>query len=124
MAGYGGARPGSGRKRKAIKYAGAVATAEKTIVDHLPRLLEAHLKLALGQVLVDDLNPVTLEHQVYALPPSERALEYLTNRIMGKPVERHEIEAEVTGNVTVVAELDEETRARVRAALLAPAPAD
>lgn len=44
----GGARPGSGRKRKKSKYELAVNEAEDKIVDHLPAILENLLYLANG----------------------------------------------------------------------------
>lgn len=113
----GGARPGAGRKPKAVKYERPVNRAERQIVDSLPRIVDAQIKLALGQIIVSE---ETLEGpSVYAVPPDARAGQYLMNRIMGRPIERHEIEADVdVANTTPTTDLDDETRQRVREALL------
>lgn len=123
----GGARPGAGRKPKLVKYERPVNAAEKQIVDHLPAIVAAQVKLALGQILVqeDDPNAPEGTPEIYAVPPSERAGQYLMNRIMGRPVERHEIEADVDlVDNTPTTDLDEDTRQRVREALLAATAGD
>jgi hypothetical protein len=87
MAGTGGRRPGSGRPRRAEKFARPIAAAEKKIADRLPWLIDKEMELAEG-VLVKEhtlAGPV-----VYEKPPDRGAIEYLINRIMGKPTERHE----------------------------------
>lgn len=114
----GGARPGAGRKPKAIKYAGPVDAAERKIVDSLPHLVEAQLKLALGQVIVQDENPVTGELNVYAVAPDRRAGQYLLDRIMGKPTERIDLDADLDVETHAPKELDEKTRQAVRAVLV------
>lgn len=85
----GGARPGAGRPRKREKYAGQITRAEKRIADRLPELIDKMMELANG-VLIEETNPVTGDPQVYQKPPDRQALEYLVNRIMGKPTERQE----------------------------------
>lgn len=79
---------GPGRPKRADKFAGQVAKAEKRIADRLPALVEKLFELADGiavQVVDDD------GVQVYTRPPDRQAIEYLLNRIMGKPTERKEI---------------------------------
>lgn len=46
--GYGGARPGAGRKPKALVYAGAIEAAEQTIVEAMPAILAKLVELAKG----------------------------------------------------------------------------
>jgi hypothetical protein len=111
MAGRGGARPGAGRPAKKVKHARAIARAEKRIADRLPGLVDRLFDLAEGLCLIDDSEELAVlirrleEHsdeperiaeildglkQVYGRAPSFKALEYLLNRIMGKPVEKQE----------------------------------
>lgn len=87
MAGTGGARPGAGRKPRAEKFARPIAAAEKKIADRLPWLIDKEFELAEG-VLIEEqtlVGPI-----VYQKPPDRQAIEYLINRVMGKPTERHE----------------------------------
>jgi hypothetical protein len=81
---------GPGRPRKADKHAGAIAKAEKQIADRLPLLIEKMFELANG-VTVTDVNIVTGETTVYEKPPDRAAIQYLVDRIMGKPTERQEV---------------------------------
>lgn len=46
--GWGGARPGAGRKARAQKFAGPIAAAEQAIVDQLPQIVGNLLMLANG----------------------------------------------------------------------------
>lgn len=96
----GGARPGAGRKSNAEKYKRPISTAERRIADRLPFLIDRMMELAEG-VRVLDVNLVTLEESVYQRPPDRQAIQYLVDRIMGKPVERSENENTNT-NVTKV----------------------
>ena len=89
MAGTGGARPGAGRKRKANKFATAINQAEGQIVDRLPELIERLMDLATG-VLSEEFDLIRMKARVYKAPPDRHALEYLVNRVMGKPTERRE----------------------------------
>lgn len=84
----GGPRPGSGRPRKADKHAGVIARAEKRIADRLPDLIDKQFELAEG-VTVQEADGHGGQ-RVYSRPPDRQAVEYLLNRIMGKPVERQE----------------------------------
>ena len=68
----GGARDTAGRLAKAEKYATPIAEAERRICDRLPELVDKMFELAT------------------ATPPDRQAIEYLTNRVMGKPTERVE----------------------------------
>ena len=103
MAGPGGARPGAGRKRKSEKFARQIDAAERVIADQLPGLLGNMLTLAYGVTVSEpgmDGTPV-----VYTKPPDYKANEYLINRIMGKPAERHEhdIDGEIAELVAILA---------------------
>ncbi len=50
MAGKGGARPGAGRKPKAVKYERPINAAEKQIVQKLPAIMREQIRLALGGI--------------------------------------------------------------------------
>jgi hypothetical protein len=108
---------GPGRPKKADKYAGAIARAEKRIADGLPALIDNMFVLANGgyerveeqwapagslwigsgesqrrmypELKLDDL--VLVKRTVSIADKDRQANEYLINRIMGKPVERQEI---------------------------------
>jgi CubicO group peptidase (beta-lactamase class C family) len=82
----GGARPGAGRPRKADAHARPIARAEKRIADKLPYLIDQMFELAAG-VLVQEADG----HggtRIWDKPPDRAAIEYLLNRVMGKPTER------------------------------------
>lgn len=111
MAGKGGARPGAGRKPKAQKYKGPVTKAEKQIVDRLPAIVDAQLRLATGGIemvrreyapagtittgsgefcqlvfpekAADELVLVKEVREVSQ--PDRAAGQYLINRILGTP---------------------------------------
>lgn len=85
----GGARPGAGRKPKAEVFESVITKADKRIAKNLIRYIENMERLADG-VLVQGVNPLTAKTYVYQEPPNRQANEYLINRIMGKPTERHE----------------------------------
>lgn len=97
----GGARPGAGRPAKAEKYGGHVAAAEDRIADRLPELIDNLFRLAAGVQVYrarkgkgpiaegEDLAEAD-EAEFYLTPPDFRANEYLINRILGRPTERHE----------------------------------
>lgn len=96
----GGARPGAGRKSNAEKYARPIAAAERKIADKLPDIVDRMLELAEG-VRVLDVNMVTLEQSVYERPPDRQAIQYLVDRIMGKPKEKSEQEINLSGGVVI-----------------------
>lgn len=81
----GGARPGAGRKPKAEKFKLPIAKAEKRIADKLPWLVDQMIELATG-VLVEEIDREGVP-RVYQKPPDRQAIEYLMNRIMGKPTD-------------------------------------
>ncbi len=122
----GGARPGAGRPRKREKFAGQIAKAEKQICDHLPELIDLQMSRARGVLLIDTEDKVNallkaLETRLgdnddvrelkevikhtFTTTPDEKALEYLINRIMGKPTERKELSGEI--GITHEAAIDE-----------------
>lgn len=114
----GGARPGAGRKAKAEKYKQPIAKAEKKIVDKLPWLVDQALACAKGVPLVQSSPAinivvgmlqqcVTAPDQVAALnaaidrleyifstPPDAKSIQYLMDRIMGKPLAKQEVTGE------------------------------
>lgn len=102
----GGSRPGAGRKAKADKYKQPIARAEKQIVDRLPDLIGYMLELAQG-VTVQEIDKDGGVN-IYSRPPDRAANEYLINRIMGKPTERHETEH--SGKIDVSTLNDDELR--------------
>jgi len=93
----GGARPGAGRKPKDEKFKLPIAKAEKRIADRLPTLIDRMFELSDG-VLVQE-HDITGTPRVYQKPPDRQALEYLVNRILGKPTERQE--QEQTGGLAI-----------------------
>jgi anaerobic selenocysteine-containing dehydrogenase len=120
MTSWGGPRSGAGRKPTAQKYKANVNAAECKIAAKLPMLAETYLKMAFGQVAMSVEDPAAYAALmlsignviedgggpaavlmacgivpgtvVYSRPPFSKALEYLLNRIMGKPTERLEVE--------------------------------
>jgi hypothetical protein len=99
--GTGGARAGAGRKRRSEKYSEAIAPAEQKIVDRLLWLVTQEMALAEG-VLAESSTP---DRPVYRIPPDRQAIEYLMNRIMGKPAERqeHDVDAEIAAIIEELA---------------------
>jgi hypothetical protein len=90
---------GPGRPRKAEKFAGPIADAEKRIAQKLPELIDNMFLLAHG-VLVEKTT-LTGGKIIFKEPPDYKANEYLINRIMGKPTERQEHSAPAGGVVPV-----------------------
>lgn len=82
----------NGRPRKADNHAGAIARAEQQIADKLPHLVSKMLELADG-VFVESANADGVRI-IYQRPPDRAAIEYLVNRIMGKPKERVEVDTQ------------------------------
>jgi len=119
----GGHREGAGRKAKADKYRPHINKAEKQILDRLPFLIEQQLKLAEGVRLVDSSKAVKIVikalqesmgdidrfervvaslREIFQTAPDRQAIEYLVNRVMGKPTERVDQETTVRGGITAV----------------------
>ena len=114
---HGGARPGSGRKRKADKYERKINAAEKKIADRLPELVDNLLILAsggyervkekwepAGTVYIgsgedkfkafpdkDDDELVLVERSREVADRDRAANVYLLDRIIGKPTTRQEL---------------------------------
>lgn len=90
----------SGRPKTRDKHAGAIARAEKQIADKLPTLIDRALELAEGVTVkeIDKDGGIN----IYTKPPDRQAIEYLVNRIMGKPTERQETDLE--GGLTIKVE--------------------
>lgn len=86
--GWGGRRPGAGRKPKRVIFENDVRVAEGRIADRLPRLVDNLFKLADG-VAVKTTNAKG-QDVVFLTPPDRAANEYLINRVLGKPIERKE----------------------------------
>lgn len=98
----GGRRVGAGRKPKAVNRLRAeiVAEAEKTICENLPCLIENMVVLANGgyQRVEEKWEPsiekagelVLVERKVSVADRDRAANQYLIDRVLGKPTERHE----------------------------------
>ena len=96
----GGARPGAGRKSTREKYAPKINATEKKIADSLLNLVDRMAELANG-VSVQEISKDG-EAFVYVRPPDRQAIEYLMNRIMGKPIQPQEITGEDGGPLKVL----------------------
>lgn len=152
--GHGGTREGAGRPAKAVTYEPEITTAERTIADHLPELVDHELALATGGaerveemyelalgIVVEDTreNPsgtvVKIKRQLFpqAAPdemvlvskkvitpePDRAAIEYLIDRILGKPVQSTEVTGKDGGPLEIDdASLTDEGRAGRIAVLL------
>lgn len=81
---------GPGRPRTRERHAAPVRAAEKKIVDRLPAIVDAQIRLALG-VMVEDVNVVTGDLTVYREPPDAKAGQYLINRILGLPAAKVDV---------------------------------
>lgn len=142
MAGDGGARPGAGRKPKAIKHETAINRAEKQIKDKLPEIVDRHIELAFGgieqveekwvpagTVMIgtgeyakraypekpfDEL--VLIERKVSHTLQDRAAGQYLINRILGTPTQKSELTGKDGGPIETKEVLtDDERRARIAA---------
>lgn len=112
----GGRRPGAGRKTKAANKLRSelVAECEKLICDHLPRLIANMIALADGgyERVEEKWEPVPftppgqepelvlVERKVSIADRDRAANQYLIDRMLGKPKERHEQQHE--GQLEVV----------------------
>jgi hypothetical protein len=101
MPGHSGYRPGRGRKADVEKYGGHIDAAEQRIVQALPRLIDNMLALASG-IYEEKTLPDGKTVVVYERPPDRLAIEYLINRIMGKPTEQTELIGQDGGPLTVI----------------------
>jgi hypothetical protein len=95
----GGPRKGSGRKKSAFKHATAIQLAEETIKGRLPKLLDKLFELADGvtcQTVDKDGHEI-----IYTRIPDRQAIEYLINRVCGKPTEKLEHSGSLKEIVTI-----------------------
>jgi hypothetical protein len=97
----GGFRANSGRPRKPDKYGGQIAAAEARIADRLCNLVDRAFELADGVTVQEETGDGGV--RVYTRPPDYRAIAYLADRIMGRPVERFEHSGEGGGAIEVTA---------------------
>lgn len=97
----GGKRKGAGRPPNAQRFESQISAADRRIAANLIRYIENMEQLADG-VTVQEVNQKG-DVIVYTRAPDRAANEYLLNRIMGKPVERTEVDldAHVSGGVAV-----------------------
>ncbi|MDR3634332.1 MAG: hypothetical protein P4L84_11055 [Isosphaeraceae bacterium] len=100
MAGRGGKRAGAGRKPKREKHKNPVQAAEDRIRDKLPHLIDKLFELSDG---IEVVKQTQHGEKSYREPPSFKALEYLCNRVLGKPTERLEHSGKDGGPIEVTA---------------------
>ncbi len=86
--GHGGARPGAGRKRKTVKFETPIQQAENKIADRLPWVIDKLFELGEG-VFVQEAS--LTGRVIYQKPPDRAALQYLADRVMGRPTERADV---------------------------------
>lgn len=86
-----------GRTSPVVRYKGVIADAERVIVDHLPDILWSALQLATGQATEEVVNVKTGAIVERRLPPDQKAIKYLIDRIAGTPINRSQME--VSGEV-------------------------
>jgi hypothetical protein len=122
MANRGGVREGAGRKSKREKYNEAIESAELQIRDRLPLLIERLFELAEGHTLIQsnkDVAAIVQQLQdtqgdpdalaetikriesLYRVSPDFKSLQYLVDRLMGKPTEHKELTGEDGGPIPV-----------------------
>ena len=92
MAGKGGRRPGAGRKPNAVRrliHATPIQLAEAKIAEKLPWLVDKLMELAEG-VSLEKLTRDGTTALVYQQSPDRQAIEYLIDRVLGKPIDRTE----------------------------------
>lgn len=132
--GHGGKRDNAGRKKKSEKFQTEIEVAEQRIADRLPKIIDNLMHLANGGYkrveekfervemrgedglkkrdgngqIITEL--ICVERKVTIADKDRAANVYLADRILGKPTERHEIEADISG------ELDINEKARTEAA--------
>jgi len=117
----GGARPGAGRPPKSVIFESQVRKAEKRIADRLPHIVDKLLELCDG-VLIQQEDEKTGELHVYTRGPDRAAAAYLLDRIMGRPTERVDLEADVSVAGDSVDQLSDDQRAAIRATIMGLGP--
>jgi hypothetical protein len=114
MAGKGGARPGAGRKPKGIKrviHASPIQLVEAKISEKLPWLVDKLFELAEG-VEVEEIDRKG-NRRIYSTIPDRQAIEYLIDRIMGKPAQPIDVMRTIREIAAAEGLSDEETAAAV-----------
>ena len=84
-----------GRKAKKDLYAGVIREFEDLIAGDLPRFYEKLRELAMGEATEQVVNVKTGALVERRLAPNEKVLQYLVNRLAGKPVSVKEIDMTV-----------------------------
>ena len=100
--GHGGARPGSGRKPRAERFAGQIAAAEKQVVDRLPYLIGNLMQLADGVSVEEEDENSDDGTRVYTKPPCFKSNAYLIDRVLGKATQAVEVSGKDGQPVEVV----------------------
>ncbi len=68
--------------------------AEEMIRRELPELIKRLIDLARGVVVYETVGPDGQGERVYRLPPDQKALTYLLDRVLGRPAQRMEMVGE------------------------------
>ena len=98
----GGARLGAGRKKQVVKFASENELACAKISEKLPQLLDSMLTLCQTHTEIGYTKDGTPYEMT--VKPDRQAIEYLLNRLLGKPTEtmRGGIEATRPINVQII----------------------
>ena len=97
----GGARPGSGRKKRAVKFASLKtvtdAELESIVRDEVPsalrELVRGHYKSETGR---------DGEERVYRVSPNVQAIIAVLDRALGKVTDKHEFSGDVTVSIEAI----------------------
>ena len=117
-----------GRTAKKDLYAGQIREFEDLIAEDLPRFYEKLRELAMGEATEQVVNVKTGALVERRLPPNEKVLQYLVNRLAGKPVSVKELHLEGqiehrSLTILVGPAADEHQQQRERGQLAMPATA-
>ena len=85
---------GGGRKAKKDLYAGVIREFEDLIASDLEEFYKKLRELAMGEATQQVINVKTGAIETIKLPPNEKVLMYLVNRLAGKPISVKEINVE------------------------------
>lgn len=111
MAGRGGKRAGSGRPPKRVINETPIRVAERKIRDRLPWLVDKLFELAEGVHVEKRLGDGTAI--VYQERPDRQSIEYLIDRMLGKPTQPISLVDKVREMAAAEGFTDEETEAAV-----------
>ena len=98
----------AGRPARQDKFGRPIARAEKRIADRLPWLIDKEFELAEGVSVQTEGEDG--ETHIYQRPPDRMAIEYLLNRIMGKPTERQEVSGSIQTEEVGLSDADRAAR--------------